>query len=95
MTEYTSEQRQARGQQAESFLAHPLIREILSDLDGEYHARWRDAKTVEAREDLHRYVKVVERLSADLLTIAQTGQLERARIKELEGKKGIQWPTTF
>ena len=83
-----------RGHQAAMLLEHPLIKEVLSELDAEYHAAWREAKTVEAREDLYRYVKVVERISIDLQTIAQTGQLERARIQELEaGKKGFTWPT--
>lgn len=79
-----------RGTQAEVLLENPLFKEILSDLDAEYHRSWRDAKTVEAREDLHRYVKVLERISSDLLVIAQTGKLERARLKELEGgKRGL------
>lgn len=79
-----------RGHHAEVLLANPLLAEVLRDLDGIYHAQWRDAKTVEAREDLHRYVKVVERFTSDLMTIAQTGKLERARLQELEGgKRGI------
>lgn len=84
-----------RGHQAELLLQNSLLKETLSNLDAEYHRAWRDAKTVEAREDLFRYVKVLERLSSDLLIVAQTGQLERARIKELEtGKKGLSWPLT-
>ena len=84
-----------RGHQAQLLLENALLKEILSGLDAEYHAAWRKATTVDAREDLHRYVKVLERISSDLQIIAQTGQLERARIKELEtGKKGLSWPLT-
>lgn len=84
-----------RGHQAQLLLDNALLKETLSELDAEYHTAWRSAKTVEAREDLHRYVKVLERISSDLLTVAQTGQLERARLKELEtGKKGLSWTLT-
>jgi hypothetical protein len=83
-----------RGYQAETLLNHPIIKETFDKLDGEYHARWRNASTVEAREDCFRYVKVLERILGDLSTIAQTGHLERARQAELErGKKGFAWPT--
>ena len=74
-------------------LSSPLFKEIINGLDGEYHAHWRNATTVERREDLFRYVKVLERITADLTSIATTGKLERVRQKELEtGKKGFEWP---
>lgn len=75
-----------RGINAEHLLKNELLLEILNDLDGAYHAKWRTAKTVEAREDLFRYVMVLERLTADIRTIATTGKLEEKRLEELEGK---------
>lgn len=82
-----------RGYQAQVLLENPLLKEILSALDGEYHTAWRDAKTVEAREDLYRYVKVLERIAVDLKSVAMTGMLERKRLDELEAKKRTLWPT--
>lgn len=79
-----------RGFQAEQLLENTILKETLSELDAEYHRAWRDAKTVEAREDLHRYVKVLERIVTDIKQVAVTGQLEQRRLKELEGgKKGV------
>lgn len=58
----------------------------MSELDGLYHAKWRAAQTVEAREDLHRYVTVRDQIVKDIQTIVTTGKLEEKRLEELEGK---------
>lgn len=76
-----------RGIAARRILEDATFKEVLNDLDGLYHARWRAAETVEAREDLHRYVRVLEQLTKDLKQIALTGALEEKRIAELEGRK--------
>ena len=74
-------------------LQNALLKELLNELDGEYHALWRSAKTVEAREDLHRYVKVLERITSDLQSIANSGKLEQRRQNELTGDRGtVLWP---
>lgn len=57
----------------------------MSELDGLYHASWRNARTVEAREDLHRYVTVRDRIITDIKSIALTGKLEEKRLEELQG----------
>lgn len=75
-----------RGANAQHLLDNELLKEILNELDGTYHARWRNAATVEAREDLYRYVKVLEQLTKDIRTIAMTGKLEQKRLDELAGK---------
>lgn len=82
-----------RGYQAKFLLENELFREVLNTLDEVYTAAWREAKTPEAREDLHRYVKVCERIVTDIQSIANTGVIEQARQDELErGKKGFPWP---
>lgn len=58
----------------------------MSDLDGLYHAKWRVAQTIEAREDLHRYVTVRDQIVKDIQSIAMTGKLEEQRLLQLEGK---------
>lgn len=81
-----------RGLQAKALLENELFREVLNTLDEVYTAAWREAKTPEAREDLHRYVKVCERIVTDIQSIANTGVIEQARQDELErGKKGFPW----
>jgi hypothetical protein len=82
-----------RGLQADTLLANEFFREVLNKLDEEYHERWHQAKTVEAREDLHRYVTLIPKLIADIQSISNSGKLEQARQKELDGKRGIlAWP---
>lgn len=83
-----------RGEQAAHLLDNQLFREIIAELELTYLDRWKNAKTIEAREDLHRYITVLRQIPNDLRSIATTGQLERARIKELEAdKRVIRWPT--
>jgi hypothetical protein len=75
------------GLAAQSLLENPTFQAVLDRANSEYLTRWREAKTVEAREDCHRYIKVIERISADLKSIATTGELHKKRQIELEGKK--------
>lgn len=75
-----------RGLAAQHLLENELFKEVMSELDGVYHAKWRVAQTVEAREDLFRYVTVRDQIIKDIQTIARTGKLEEARQAELEGK---------
>jgi hypothetical protein len=63
-----------------------LFKEVMAELDGIYHAKWRAAQTVEAREDLHRYVTVRDQIIKDIQTIVTTGRLEEQRLQQLEGK---------
>lgn len=81
-----------RGLAAEHLLKNELLQQILNDLDGMYHAKWRNAVTVDGREDLFRYVKVLEQITKDIRTIAMTGKLEEKRLadwaKQNRGKNG-------
>lgn len=76
-----------RGISAQTLLENEIFRETMNTLDGFYTAAWRDAKTLEAREDCYRYVKLIERLIADIQSVATTGKIEQARQNELEGKR--------
>lgn len=82
-----AEEKVRRGQGAEALLENSVFRDAMAGLDLAYIAAWRAATTPEAREDCHRYITLVERLQSDIRSIAHTGQLERARLKELEGRK--------
>ena len=83
-----------RGESARALLDNALLREALKGLEAHYMAAWRLGRSVEAREDCHRYVVLVEKLGADLTSIATTGALERQRLAELEGgrKFSLAWP---
>lgn len=82
-----------RGVQAHALLENELFKEVLNTLDGVYTKAWREAKTPEAREDCHRYVKLCEKIIIDIQSVANTGVIEQARQQELQrGKKGFPWP---
>lgn len=88
-----------RGIAARHLLDNELLKEVLNTLDGTYHAKWRIAATPEAREDLHRYVKVLEHITSDIQQIVVTGKLEEQRIADLEGRRTLpaldEWRTRF
>lgn len=83
-----------RGHAAQTILDSQIFRDVFAGLERTYMQQWRAARTVEAREDCHRHVVLLEKLKADLVSIATTGELERRRLDELEGRKGniFAWP---
>ena len=86
----------ARGIAADHLLKNELLREILNTMDEAYTAAWRAAKTVEAREDCHRYATLLTNFVADIQSVANTGAIEAERQRQLEGKpRDIgAWPMT-
>ena len=79
----------ARGQQAESLLGNEVFYNVLRDLEASYVSLWKGAPTIEAREDLHRYIVMIAQIKNDLRSVMLTGAIERKRQDELSGK-----PTT-
>ncbi len=82
----------SRGASADALLENALFREVIAGLEQHYTDAWRAARTVEAREDCHRYVTLVDKLVGDIRTISTSGKFAAQRIKELEGKRVIAWP---
>ncbi len=83
-----------RGRAAGHLLENEIFREVMNGLDAQYHAAWRDAKTIEAREDCHRYVCLVEKFIADITAISTNGKFAANRIRELTATKEriFAWP---
>jgi hypothetical protein len=78
-----------RGRAAQQLMDNSLLQECFAALSDQYTASWRAARTVEAREDCHRYMTVIDKLKDDIRSIATTGGLERKRLQALEGNKGV------
>ena len=78
-----------RGLQADALLSNEVFNQVIDELEQSYVKLWKGAPTVEAREDLHRYIVMIAQLKNDLRSIANTGVLEQRRQDELSGK-----PTT-
>lgn len=76
-----------RGYQAKALLENALFVEVMNQLDQLYTAAWRNAKTVDAREDCYRYVKLTEKLIGDIQSVANTGLIDKARQDEIEANK--------
>lgn len=82
-----------RGMNADALLENEMLKESMAALGNYYTQAWHDADKIEAREDCHRYMKLIERFWTDLRSVSNTGKLEQARILELErGRKGFTWP---
>ena len=75
-----------RGRRAEALLEDPLFEEVLQNLIACYTDKWRHGQTLEARENAHRYITLVERIREDLTSQALTGTLTTKRHAELEGR---------
>lgn len=48
-------------------------------LEADYVAEWRDAKTIEAREDYHKLITLMDRLKLELVSVITTGLIEEQK----------------
>lgn len=76
-----------RGQRAEVLLKDPLLRQTLEDLEEEYIKAWKQARTLDAREDAHRLIHLIERFRDHLASLAFTGTLTSRQSADLEGRE--------
>lgn len=76
-----------RGQRAEILLKDPLLRQTLKGLEEEYIKAWKQAKTLDAREDAHRLIHMIERFREHLASLAFTGALTSRQNADLEGRE--------
>ena len=83
----TDTERQHRASEAQRLIDNVAFVEAVANLDKTYIQAWRNAKTVEAREDAHRYMMLLNRFSADLKAMVFDGAVTDKRIVELEGRK--------
>lgn len=91
----TDEEKILRANEAKQLLNNDIFKRVMNELDAEYHARWHEAVTVEAREDLHRYVKLTEKIVTDIQAIVAEGAFAQARKDQLEGKPQSISPEDF
>ncbi len=76
-----------RGQRAEILLKDPLLQATLEGLEEEYVKAWKQARTLDAREDAHRLVRLVGRFRDHLASLAFTGTLTSRQSADLEGRE--------
>lgn len=81
------EERIARGERAQRILEEQIVVDALDTLERQYIAAWRSAKTVEAREDCHRYIKVLEKFKAHFGQAMGDGAMARRELSEISGKR--------
>lgn len=80
-----------RAIQARHLLDEGLFAECLSKLEANYIEQWRESRTTEARENLHRLVNLIDQLKADLRSVITTGDIEA--VKKQDKPRGIPWLT--
>ncbi len=84
-----------RGIKAKALLENEFFNECFDKLEAAYVAAWRQALTVELREDAHRYVTLIGWLKEHLKRIADTGKLEEKYQADLEGRRDPQKLSEF
>jgi len=80
-----------RGIQAKALLDSPAFSDAVNRLMQNYFDIWLAAKTPAAREDMHRYVTILQHLKADLTSTATTGTLTKQRTDLLQGQPTPIW----
>lgn len=80
-------QRAERAQRVKELIEDENFKEAVSNVDAAYISAWRNAKTPEAREDLHRKIIALHDVCKDLKAMVMDGAFAEQRIKELEGQK--------
>lgn len=87
----TDGQRSHRGEEARRILENEIFQEAISSLEKTYTEAWKAGKTLEAREDAHRYIQLIQRFTLDLKSVMTDGMVADNRIKELEGQPKKRW----
>ena len=87
MDKLTDNERIHRASEAKRMIENVAFVEAVSELDKLYVQAWRNSKSVEAREDAHRYMMLLHKFSADLRSMIMDGAVTDKRIVELEGRK--------
>ena len=79
-----SQEKLERGFKAATLLNSEFFQECFDRLEARYIEAWRASSTVEAREDAHKFIRLIEWLKHDLQSMATTGELEAQRVKALQ-----------
>lgn len=81
MSDLTKEQRAI---EAQRILESEVTQEALVKLEADYLRYWRQGKTVEQREDAHRYVTILDRFRGHFRSLIMTGELEAQHRAQLQ-----------
>lgn len=85
----TDDERMHRADEARAVLENKAFKEAVAVLESHYIEAWRQAKTVDVREDAHRYVSICSKIVSDIRAMLLDGELTRKRVKELAGRKSL------
>lgn len=80
-------ERLARAEKAQRLIADPLLQEAFEALDAQYIKAWRDGKSVDVREDAHRYITLLQKVHNHLVSHLADGNMAKSQIREIEGRK--------
>lgn len=86
MADLNEFQRKSRAERIASVRSD--IDSVLSEMDAHYTNEWRKASTVEAREDAHRYVTLLNKFRGHLSAVALSGAVASEAIALEERRRG-------
>lgn len=89
MNDMTDEERAHRAGRVRELIENEHFVQAVANVDAAYIQAWRNAKTSEAREDIHRRMVLLNEVCRDLRSMITDGAFAAHRIKELEGRKGV------
>ena len=81
-------ERVARADRVRELIENEDFKTAVSNVDAAYISAWRNAKTPEAREDIHRRMILLNEVCQDLRAMVTEGAFAAHHVKELEGQKG-------
>ena len=82
-------EKQLRGQRAQELLRNEILLQSLKEMEEHYIEAWKKGRTIEVREDAHRYVTLLSNFKDHLSSLVLTGALDAKRIAELEGRRSL------
>jgi hypothetical protein len=86
--ELSEHERAARASRVRELTENEHFVQAVKNVDDAYILAWRNAKTVEAREDIYRRMILLNEVVKDLRSTITDGAFAAERIRELEGQKG-------
>lgn len=76
-------QQKSRGERAQALLDNPLLNEAFDAVDATLVSIWREAKTVDVREQAHIAVKLLPQIRQVIEAHVKEGELARKKLEEM------------
>jgi hypothetical protein len=69
-----------RGQQAQAVLDNPIYQDAYAKLEESLVGKWKESRSLDEREECHRFLVILQKVHAALDSTMRSGQLAQAEI---------------